>query len=184
MKTMLISSNCDHLKLFVKKTGGWELFAEADPDRAQFPHLKYAPFTINMMDTFGWGWGDLKIEGYIKGALKTTKLYSGRGVDRKFEAVADDSELFADGGDATRVVLRVTDEFGNVRPFANDPIVFKLEGPADLIGDNPFALFGGVGAVWLRAKEQAGTVRLTAIHPRLGAQTITVTVQPATAETA
>jgi beta-galactosidase len=177
MKTMLISSNCDHLKLFVKKKGGWEIFAEADPDRAQFPHLKYPPFTINMMDTFGWGWGDLKIEGYIKGALKTTKLYSGRGVDRKFEAAADDNELFADGADATRVVLRVTDEFGNVRPFANDPIQFKLEGPADLIGDNPFALSGGVGAVWIKAREDAGTVKLTATHPRLGKQVVTVLLQ-------
>ena len=177
MKTMLISSNCDHLKLFVKKGGAWELFAQADPDRAQFPHLKYAPFTINMMDTFGWGWGDLKIEGYIKGALKTTKLYSGRGVDRKFEAAADDNEIFADGADATRVVLRVTDEFGNVRPFANDPIQFKLEGPADLIGDNPFALFGGVGAVWIKAREDAGTVKLTATHPRLGKQIVTVLLQ-------
>ena len=43
---------------------------------------------------------------------------------------------------------------------------------ADLIGDNPFALIGGTGAVWLRAKEETGTVRLTATHPRLGSQTI------------
>jgi beta-galactosidase len=41
-----------------------------------------------------------------------------------------------------------------------------------LIGDNPFALIGGTGAVWIRAKEQAGRVRLTATHPRLGSQTI------------
>jgi beta-galactosidase len=184
MKTMLISSNCDHLKLFVKKKGNWELFAEANPDRAQFPHLTYAPFTINMMDTFGWGWGDLKVEGSIKGELKVTKLYSGRGVDRKFEAIADDSELAADGADATRVVLRVTDEFGNVRPFANDPIMLKLEGPAELIGDSPFALFGGVGAVWIRAKEQPGQVTLTATHPRLGSQTVTIAVTAAAPEAA
>jgi beta-galactosidase len=176
MDKMLISSNCDHLKLLVKKKGQWEAFAEADPDKAQFPHLKYAPFTINMKDTFGWGWGDLKIEGYIKGVLKVSKFYSGRGVDRKFEAIADETELMADGADATRVVLRVTDEFGNVRPFANDPIIFKLEGPAELIGDNPFALYGGVGAVWIKAREEAGTVKLTATHPRLGSQTVTVTL--------
>ncbi len=183
MTTMLFCSNCDHLKLFVKRKGVWTPFVEADPDRKQFPHLKYPPFTVHMVDTFGWGWGDLRVEGYIKGELKLTKFYSGRGVDRKFEAVADDAELIADGADVTRVVLRVTDEFGNVRPFANDPIQFKLEGPADLIGDNPFSLFGGVGAVWLRAKEQAGTVRLTAAHPRLGTQTVIVTVAPAAAET-
>jgi beta-galactosidase len=182
MTVMLFCSNCDHLKLFVKLKGAWTPLAEVDPDRTQFAHLKYPPFTVKMVDTFGWGWGDLRVEGYIKGELKTTKLYSGRGADRKFEAIADDHELVADGADVTRVVLRVTDEFGNVRPFANDPIVFKLEGPADLVGDNPFALFGGVGAVWIRAKEQAGTVQLTATHPRLGTQTVTVTVAQAAAE--
>ena len=57
----------------------------------------------------------------------------------------------------TRVVLRVTDEFGAIRPFANDPVKFQLEGPAELIGDNPFALIGGTGAVWIRAKEEAGS---------------------------
>ena len=65
-------------------------------------------------------------------------------------------------------MLRVTDEFGNIRPFANDAIKLEVEGPSEIIGDNPFALIGGTGAVWIRAKEQPGTVRLTATHPTLG----------------
>jgi hypothetical protein len=68
------------------------------------------------------------------------------------------------------VVLRVTDEFGAIRPFANDAIKLDLEGPAEIIGDNPFALIGGTGAIWIRAKEQPGTVVLTATCPRLGTQ--------------
>ena len=64
----------------------------------------------------------------------------------------DDTSLASDSADSTRVVLRVTDEFGAVRPYANDPIVLKLEGPAELIGDNPFALIGGTGALWVRAR--------------------------------
>ena len=68
------------------------------------------------------------------------------------------------------MVLRVTDEFGAIRPFANDAIKLELEGPAEIIGDNPFALIGGTGAIWIRAKEQPGTVKLTAKHPVLGAQ--------------
>jgi len=66
----------------------------------------------------------------------------------------------------------VTDEFDAIRPFANDAVKFELEGPAELIGDNPFSLIGGTGAVWVRAKEQAGTVRLTATHPMLGKQQV------------
>ncbi len=94
----------------------------------------------------------------------------------------DDTTLVADGADTTRVVLRVTDEFGAVRTYANDPMVLNLEGPADLIGDNPFALIGGTGAVWVRAKEQPGTVRLTATHPRLGSQTVEIVVTNASVE--
>jgi len=89
----------------------------------------------------------------------------------------------ADGADTTRVVLRVTDEFDAIRPFANDPVKFELEGPAELIGDNPFALIGGTGAVWIRAKEQAGTVRLTAVHPMLGKQQVEFTIATAVPET-
>ena len=79
-------------------------------------------------------------------------------------------------------MLRVTDEFDAIRPFANDAIGFELTGPAELIGDNPFALIGGTGAIWIRATEQPGKVRLTAHHPILGAQHIELEITPAAAE--
>ncbi len=56
-------------------------------------------------------------------------------------------------------------------------------GPAELIGDNPFALVGGTGAVWLRAKESAGVVELTAKHPRLGLQAVEIRLTAVAAET-
>jgi Beta-galactosidase/beta-glucuronidase len=183
LKTALISSNCEHLKLYVREKDRWELFAEADPDRAQFPHLKYAPFSVDIDKTLGWRWGDLKIEGFIGGQLKVTREISGQGVDREFIVTADEPGLTGDGADVTRVVLKVTDEFGNIRPFANDAVSLKLEGPADLIGDNPFALFGGVGAVWIRARQEAGTVRLTAVHPRLGSRSVELRITSAPPET-
>jgi len=117
-------------------------------------------------------WGDLRIDGYIGDKLVISKKYSGRGIDQQFALLPDDTELTADGADTTRVVLRVNDEYGQVRPFANDPIIFELDGPAEIIGDNPFALIGGTGAVWIRAKEQAGTVTLRGKHPVLGAQEV------------
>ena len=74
-------------------------------------------------------WGDLRIDGYLKGQQVVSKTYSGRGVDQKFSARADDAELSADGADSTRVVFRVTDEFGAIRPYANDPIVLEPRRP-------------------------------------------------------
>jgi len=111
-----------------------------------------------------------------------TKNYSGRGADQKFLLLPDDTRLVSDGADSTRVVLRVTDEFGAVRPFANDAIQLEIEGPAEIIGDNPFALVGGTGAVWIRAKERPGTVRLSATHPRLGKQEVRIELEPARPE--
>jgi beta-galactosidase len=175
----LVCSNCEHLKFYV----GDKLVAEADPDRTEFAHLKYAPFSVDMSH-IRFGWGDLRIEGYIAGEQVIARSFSGRGADRKFTAKPDDTALLADGADTTRVVLRVTDEFDAIRPFASDAIRFELTGPAELIGDNPFALVGGAGAVWIRASETAGKARLTAHHPYLGAQTVEIDIAPAPPEMA
>jgi beta-galactosidase len=173
----VVCSNCDHLKVYIDN----ELVAEVGPDRKQFQHLRYAPFVVELRELFHH-WGDLRLEGYIGGKQVIVKNMSGKGVDAKFTITADDSSLLADGADATRVVMHVTDEFGAIQPFADDSIKFEIEGPAEIIGDNPFSLVGGTGAVWIRAKEQAGKVRLTATHPRLGTQQLQVEIAPAPAE--
>jgi beta-galactosidase len=175
----LVCSNCDHLKFYVSDT----LVAEVDPDREEFAHLKYAPFSTDLSHIRA-GWGDLRIDGFIAGKQVVSRSFSGRGVDSKFTAQPDDTTLLADGADTTRVVLRVTDEFGAIRPFAGDAIRFELTGPAEIIGDNPFALVGGAGAIWIRAAETAGKARLTAHHPYLGAQTVEIEIAPASPERA
>ncbi len=167
----VVCSNCDHLKFYIDD----KLVADVDPDRKQFAHLRYAPFVIELGELFH-KWGDLRIEGYIQGKQVIVKNLSGRGVDTKFMLLPDDTRLVADGADSTRIVLRVTDEFGAIRPFANDAIKFELEGPAAIIGDNPFSLIGGTGAIWIRAQERAGNVKLTAIHPTLGTQRVDIEV--------
>jgi beta-galactosidase len=165
----LVSSNCDQLKFYIDD----KLVAEVDPDRTQFAHLPYPPFDLKLGELFH-RWGDLRIEGYIRGKQVIVKNYSGKGVDAKFALLPDDTRLMADGADSTRVVLRVSDEFGAIRPFANDAIKLDLDGPAEIVGDNPFVLVGGTGAIWIRAKEQSGSVRLRATHPQLGTQQIEI----------
>lgn len=167
----MVSSNCEKLKYYV----GDKLVAEAEPDRKTYPNLKYPPFNPNIRSSI-WGaikWNDMTIEGYIAGRKVIERKLSGKGVDRDFVMKADDTELRADGIDMTRVVFKVTDEFGNDRPYAVGVIQFTIEN-GEIIGDNPFALIGGVGAIWIRSTERAGTIKLTAKHPRFGTKTITI----------
>jgi beta-galactosidase len=173
----VVCSNCEHIKIYIDDT----LVAEADPDRAQFAHLRYPPFDVKMGELFH-RWGDLRIEGYIGGKQVISRSFSGKGVDAHFALVPDDEQLVADGADSTRVVLRVTDEFGAIRPFANDAIRLELEGPAEIVGDNPFALVGGTGAVWIRAGDQAGKVRLRGTHPQLGPREVEIEIVAAPPE--
>ncbi|HEY6490234.1 MAG TPA: glycoside hydrolase family 2 TIM barrel-domain containing protein [Terracidiphilus sp.] len=183
-------SNCERLQIFARadslESNPWVMLAEIEPDREEFEHLKYPPFVLDLtkldLRKVRAGWGDLRIDGFIQGKQVISKSLSGKGVDAKFLLAPDDLELKADGADTTRVVLRVTDEFGAARTYANDPIVFSLEGPGRLIGENPFALIGGTGAVWIRATEEAGQVKLTAKHPRLGTQSIEITSTQVPAE--
>jgi beta-galactosidase len=170
----MVCSNCDHLKIYI----GNHLVAEVDPDQQNFGNLEHPPFVANIRDGLRRGWGDLKIEGYISGKVVITKTMSGKGVDQQFLVEPDDHELIADGIDATRVVIKVRDEYGAVRPFANAAIRLSLQGPGEIIGDNPFALFGGVGAVWIKSKESPGVIRLTANHPQLGSKTVDINARP------
>jgi beta-galactosidase len=164
----LVSSNCDHLKFYVAD----KLVAEADPDRAHFPHLKYAPFTAEIGRRTSTPGAICASRDTSRASRSSRAVSRARASIRNFHFCPTTERLIADGADTTRVVLRVTDEFDAIRPFAADAIRFELAGPAQLIGDNPFSLVGGTGAIWIRATEQPGKVRLTAHHPYLGAKSI------------
>ena len=173
-----ICSNCDHLKIYYNG----KLWLEAEPDRQTYPHLKYPPFLVSLTNlSFGF-WGDLRIDGYINGRLAGSRTMSGSGTDDRLMVKPDDLELNGDGRDATRVVLAVTDTYGNLRPFAGGAIQLSLTGPGQIVGENPFALAGGAGAVWVRAQEAAGTIRIEARHQYLGTQTAEIRVRPSEPE--
>jgi beta-galactosidase len=171
-----VCTNCDHLKFFVNG----KLQKEADPDRVTYPHLKYPPFRVDLKDEPEWG--DLKIEGYIGGKLVKTVTMSGKGVDAALSVEPDDRELIGDGRDCTRVVLRLTDEYGMSRPMSTGAVQLTIAGPGEILGPNPFALSGGAGAIWVKAREGSGIIRLDAVLDGVKPQRIEITVHPAQAE--
>jgi beta-galactosidase len=170
-----IFSNCDRLRVYI----GDRLQAEIEPDRERFCNLPHPPFFFSdLSGTAPWRrvWGDLRIDGYLGNRKVVSRTLSSKGVDQLFHVEPDDTELLGDGIDATRVVLRVTDEFGAPRPFATGAIELTLEGPGEIVGENPFALVGGAGAVWIKTREVKGAIILRAKHPVLGTKTVRIEV--------
>jgi beta-galactosidase len=145
-----------------------------------------------MMMMWGQAFGALRIVGKINGEQVAEQKISSDGVPKQLIFEADFTELVADGADMTRVVMRITDEFGNTLPYAQNAVMFETEfEPADvgawhavplqtrdpqLIGENPLVLPGGQGAVYLRAGHTAGIVTITAKTAHFEPQSVTITL--------
>lgn len=174
----LILSNCDRVVAYVDG----EHAAELVPDRAGFPHLPHPPFRFDQTSGIApWrrSWGDLRLEGYLGGRLVATRTMSGRGLDQDLLVSTDDDVLVADGTDTTRLLIRVTDEFGNARPYTTGAVRIDVDGPLTLVGDEPAALVGGVAGVWLRAQHRPGNAVVRVRHPVLGSRECRITLTPA-----
>jgi len=179
VRKAMICSNCDHLRVYLKG----ELLTEADPDRQTYAHLPYPPFVVDLLPSNDLeNWGDLRIDGYIREEKVASKTLPGNDTDHELRVEPDDQELVGDGSDATRVVLRVTNAEGGWRPFSSAAVALKIEGPGEIVGENSFSLSGGVGAIWVKAKEASGTIRLQARHPHLPIRTVKIQVKPAKPE--
>jgi len=178
VRRAIIASNCDHLKIYL----GGKLRWEVDPDRGNFGNLPHPLFVADLSGVRLEEWADLRIDGYLQGKKVASRTLPGNDADRELHVEPDDWELVGDGIDMTRVVLRVTNEHGGRRPFATGAISLSIEGPGEIVGENPFALAGGVGAVWVKTKAAGGVIRLHARHPYLGTRTVSIQVKSASAE--
>ncbi len=176
----MVCSNCDTLKFYL----GDQLVATEKPDRKHFGNLPRPPFVCTKLVRI-WGdrYGDLRIEGFIGGKKVAVKRMSSSGLDRKFHLFTDTDRLYADGVDMTFVRFMVTDEYDNMRPYAQGAVSLEIKGPGEIIGENPFALVGGRGAVLVRSKQTAGTVRICAKHAAFGSREVKIRVLKAEKET-
>jgi beta-galactosidase len=174
-----IFSNCERLEIFIDG----KPHAVLHPDRVGFPNLRYPPFFADLKPD-GAEHPELRIDGY-KGAtrLLTRKFSSDRAQDRLW-LHTDDTELTADGADATRLAFAVVDKYGALHAFGKGRLTLALEGPGVLVGDNPFALEdnGGAGAVWVKTLPvKVGTIRIAAHHDALGSERLEIQVTAAKA---
>lgn len=125
----------------------------------------------------GTGKPELRIDGYIVDVLSLSRSFSSDSSTDCLSLSADDAVIRADGSDATRVVFGAMDKYGAPRPFVEGEVKLAIEGPGIIVGDNPFGFAdsGGVGAVWIKSKQdQEGRIAIQVKHTFLGSNSLVV----------
>lgn len=173
IEPITVFSNCDTIEAYV----GGEKKGTFTPDTTQYT-LPHPPFTLKDLGAIlAHPYGDLRLVGYINGQPVAEQSIASEKLPHALVLEPDDSTLQADGADMTRIVFRITDKYGNTLPYSLTAVTFTLEGDAELIGENPFALVGGQGAVYLKAAHTANTVTLIAQANRLPEARVTLTIE-------
>lgn len=84
------------------------------------------------------------------------------GTRLRLEAIPSHTHL-TEGGtyDMAAVRIRILDEFGNVAPYAQLPVLFAIDGEAELVGPKVVTAEGGMCGSYIRTTGKTGTARLT-----------------------
>ena len=168
---LMIATNCDHVEV-----SGSSLLAAHGPD-VQYAHLTYPPVFATLTADQPRPISELRITGYLDGQQVAEVRMSSDPASFRLALTADDDEIIASGSDATRVVFRAVDAYGNQVRYPHGDVTLTLNGPGTLVGDRvfPFGSYGGLGAVWVRSRSGAeGIITLTAAHPELGRSVVSI----------
>ena len=170
----MVAANCERLELFLDGQP-WQ---QVTPDLASFGNLTYPPFTVDLTVPEGVGpLPELRIDGFIGTRKAISRSFAADPDGDRLAVEADDERIAADGIDATRVVFRAVDRHGAPRPFVTGDVRITVDGPGELLGDDPFEFeaAGGAGAVWIRSYERrAGQVHVAVRHDTLGTGQATI----------
>jgi beta-galactosidase len=119
--------------------------------------------------------GTLKTVSRKNGKIVLTKEIITAGAPAKIELVADRKILKANGGDLSFITVKITDAYGNLVPYADNLVSFKVTGQGIIAGvDNglqtdmesfkaPFRkAYNGLCLLIVRTSEKKGNIVITA----------------------
>jgi beta-galactosidase len=170
----MIATNCDLLQVYLDG----QLLTSGTPDQSTYPSLAHPPVFVDL-SVDGSGLPTLRIDGYVGGLLVASVQMSSDPATDQLGVFLDDPVIEGDGSDATRLVVRAIDAYGNQRPYVGGEVQLAVSGPAMLVGENPFSfdVYGSVGGAFVRSLPgQTGVVTVLAQHPTLGDGQATLTV--------
>jgi len=174
MKDITVLHNCDQVELFLNGRS----LGKKGPDKTFFPNRwirfessalslvfgKYGVKPVRGAQTYSlphppatfqnvsFEPGELKAVCSIKGGVVSEHVLRTPKKPDRFVLEPDFSEIFADGSDMTRVVVKLVDEDGIVINDSNAGFTIKAQGPARIFSDQNPGLEGGVAAFFVQSK--------------------------------
>lgn len=120
--------------------------------------------------------GELKVVAYKNGKKWAEEVVKTTGEATQLQAIADRSQIQADGRDLSFITVKIADRNGFVVPHSNNRIEFSIEGPGEIVAtDNGDSYnmesfsshqrnaFNGLALVIVRAKKgEKGPITVTA----------------------
>jgi beta-galactosidase len=169
-----------HRILAAQKVEGPEHPSEKTLESRRIAEEKYGIVWDEISRLYGkyiGGWGDRsmcwKVEGLQNGkVVSTVDLTPNTGLH--LEVKVSKTQLQEQATyDMAAVRVRLLDDDGNPTVYAQLPVIFSLEGAAELVGPNVVTAEGGMCGTYIRTIGTAGTIKLTVST----AQTAPVTVE-------
>ncbi len=177
---LVIYTNCDYVQL---QFGEEKLEQKFYPRREEYPGVPYPPVIIDytalspeVVGAWGLKWERAVLTGYYRDQPIVEKRFCADPVPTVLSVAADDQILNAAQKDATRVVVKVLDQCGNLLPFLDEIIHLEVEGPGRIQGPSTVVLKGGAIAFWVETRNAPGVITITVRSQSVGEKTVRLEV--------
>lgn len=176
---LIVFTNCDYIEFQYADSEAIRVY----PDKENYAGMPYPPVVIDgnyltdeILGEWGHRWQDFSIKGYYKDELVAERKYAKNPVPESLSVEVDDYELISTQKDATRVIVKVLDQCGNILPFLDAIIKVELEGPARVQGPKELVLKGGAVGFWIESLNEKGTIDLKVSAEGLGSKEFKIEV--------
>lgn len=177
---LVIFTNCDYIEFQF----GDEVIKNKIYPSLEYKGVSYPPVIIDYsvidpdeVGSWGMRWEDAIFRGYYKEKLIVQKKLCKNPIPSELYVSADDLCLAASQKDATRIVIKILDQYGNLIPFIDEIIKVEIEGPGRIQGPDEFSLKGGAAAFWVETKNIPGDIYINVYSRSLGQKSLLIKVK-------
>jgi hypothetical protein len=164
---VIVTSNCEEVALY---QDGVLISKKAPELYTNLPHPCFHWIGVPFKP------GELKAVGYIGSVEAATDVVHTPGTPAKLTVVPDTAVIYT-GGDMTRVVVSMIDQYGQILHSAADSVTLSASGAGDFLGESKTALEGGQMAFYVKTKASTtGTITCSAGAAGVASASATITV--------